>query len=176
MIEQPEISIEYKLTYRDFVEGQCLGSRQSVVFLVVGIFARYIATAIAVALSAMSLLLIFSGKWPAARGILPLIVMVWFIPISVWLTWRYSFARLRNTGSRIPQMLFLANQTYFVRQIQDMGELTWLWSATQKVVSNKKVVLILARKGCFIIIPRRYISDAQISLLEEMWRQARKSA
>jgi hypothetical protein len=49
-----------------------------------------------------------------------------------------------------------------------MGETTWLWSATDKISHNEKVVLVSARRGAFVIIPRSAISDAQLSRLRDL--------
>ena len=61
MIENPEISIDYSLSYREFVAGQKLAVRQSVPILLFHILARYIALAVALLLVAMALINLFNG-------------------------------------------------------------------------------------------------------------------
>jgi len=176
VLSNPEISIDYKLTYRDFVAGQRLGVRQGVFTLIISFLTRYVATTVAVIISIFMIIFVFKGQSSIAIGVLPVVIPLWLIPISVWLTWRYGFRRFKNGESNEPQMSFQADRSSFVRHIKGMGELTWLWSATLGVYKNSRVVLVMARRGSFIIIPRRAISDAEISLLEDMWQQGRLAA
>jgi hypothetical protein len=72
-------------------------------------------------------------------------------------------------------MIFQSNQQAFSRQIQGMGELTWFWSKTSGFSQNKKVVLILVRKGAFIVLPRRAVSDNQLVQLKQAFDQSRSA-
>ena len=168
MVDTPEISIDYSLTYREFVAGYKLAVRQSIPLLLFNVFARYIASGVVIVLVLMCLVNITGGHAQTVPPILPLILLISVIPASVWLGWRYSFRRLKINPKVDPEMTFQANESSFGRQIHKMGELTWLWSATHSVSEDKKVVVISVRRGCFIVLPRRVLTDGQILRLKEL--------
>jgi hypothetical protein len=171
VIENPEISIDYSLSYREFVAGQKLAVRQSVPILLVHILARYIALAVALLLVAMALINLFNGHGSTVPPIIPLIFLFFLMPSTIWISWRYSYKRLKLTPSQPPQMTFQSDKNSFARQIHMMGDLTWLWSATHSIAQNKRVVIIAARKGAFIILPRRVVTDLQIARLKDLLRE-----
>jgi hypothetical protein len=55
-----------------------------------------------------------------------------------------------------------------------MGEATWLWSATRKITENKDVILILVNRSCFIVLPRRTVSDDQLSQIKSYWKRSKE--
>ena len=171
MIENPEISIDYSLSYREFVAGQKLAVRQSIPILLFHILARYIALAVALLLVALALINLFNGYASTIPPIIPLIFLFFLMPSIIWISWRYSYKRLKLSPSQAPQMTFEADKTSFARQIHMMGDLTWLWSATHSISQNKTVVIIAARKGAYIIIPRRVVTDLQIARLKDLLRE-----
>jgi ABC-type nickel/cobalt efflux system permease component RcnA len=175
MIEKPSITMEYSLSYSEFVAGHKLAVRQSIPLLAFHIFARYIASAVALVLIALAVINIASGHAETVPGILPIIVLVCIIPATIWVSWRIGFRRLKIDPAIDPHMTFQADGTSFARQIQKMGDVTWLWSATHSIAQNKKVVLISVRKGCFIVLPRRVVSDAQLAELKSCLAQAKVS-
>jgi hypothetical protein len=166
MIENPEIIFEYSLSYREFVAGHKLAARKSVVLFVVHLLGRFIAPFTTFLLVTMCLINWFSGHRATVGPILPLVFMFLFLSSILWISWRFSFSQLKSVRGQGPQMIFQADGTSFARQIQGMGELTWLWSATHRITENKKVVLISVRKGAYLFIPRRVVSDPQLARLK----------
>jgi hypothetical protein len=174
MIENPEISIDYSLSYSEFIAGQKLAVRQSVFPLIIHILARFIAPTIVALLVLMCLVNFFGGHKSTIPPILPLIFLLSLMPSVIWISWRYSYNRLRLSSLQSPLMTFQADKTSFARHIHQMGNLTWLWSASNSIVQNNRVVLIAARKGCFIIIPRRVVTDPQIARLNELLKENKR--
>jgi DNA-binding helix-hairpin-helix protein with protein kinase domain len=176
LLANPEISLEYSLTFRDFATANKLGVRQHFFIFLIHIIARYVATTLAFLLFSLIIITFFHGPRATIPSMLPLPFLLLLMPAAIWIGWWTSYKRYKQKPSVDPQMRFQADRTSFVREVQGMGELTWLWAATHGIVKNKKVVLVVARKGAFVIIPRRAISDEQIALLEEMWQQGRLAA
>ncbi len=172
MINVPEIAIDYTITFPEFVAGSKLGLRQSIFTLVFYVLARYVATTLAVLSSILVVSSFSSGLRQAGWGLLPVPVLLFSIPLVLTFNWRGSYRRLKVSKTSEPQLSFTANQQEFARQIHGMGELTWLWSATQGFAQNKKAVVIVVRKGAFIIIPRRALTEAQIERLRAMQKGA----
>ena len=175
-MDDPEISINYTLSYRDFVAGHKLASRQSIALFLFHFVARYVALIAAFLLCGMAAINVASGQWRLVPPILPIIFLLFLIPSIVWLSWRTSFKRLRLPSDQDPQMTFQADRNSFARRIHNMGDLTWLWSATQGIYESKDVVLIAARKGAFVIIPRQSISDAQVARLRQLLGEGHANA
>jgi membrane protein implicated in regulation of membrane protease activity len=171
MIANPEISLSYRLTYREFVAGYKLGVRQSLVALFPYILARFVAPLVACFFLLMAITSITSGHATDVAGTLPVILLCAFLSVFYFFTWRTAFKRLKRDPKLDPQMTFQADETSFVRVIEGMGEVTWLWSATDKISHNKEVVLVSASKGAFVIIPRAAITDSQLSRLRELLQQ-----
>jgi hypothetical protein len=168
MTNEPEIAIDYTITYAEFAAGSRLGWRQSLLTFLFYIVARYIAFALAVLCLALVIFSFTHGEPQGGRAFLPVTILLFIIPLTLTWTWRRSYNRLKVAKDDQPKLSFAANGQEFVRQIHGMGELTWLWSATKGFAENKKVVLIAARKGAFIIIPRRALSETQIERLRAM--------
>jgi len=168
MINDPEIVIDYTITFPEFVSGSKLGWRQSIFTLVFYVLARYVATALAVLSSILVISSFSSGLHEAAWRLLPVPLLLFSIPLILTFNWRAAYRRLKMPGSDAPQLSFAANGQEFVRKIHGMGELTWLWSATQGFAQNKKAVVIVTRKGAFIIIPRRALTETQVERLQAM--------
>jgi len=171
VIENPEISIDYTLGYREFVAGQKLGVKQSVFPLIIHALARFIAPTIVVVLVLMCLVNFFGGHKSTIPPILPLIFLFSLMPSIIWISRRYSYNQLKISRSQPPQMTFQADGISFARQIHKMGDMTWLWSATHSITQNDKVLVIAVRRGAFIYIPRNVITDLQITRLKEMLRE-----
>jgi len=167
MIDNPEIAIDYSLTYKDFVAGHKLATRQNIPLLLVHIIARYIASTLAFLAFVLIIFSFLDGQRQAIRNIVPLFILLSLMPVIISWGWRIAFNRLRLNKSQLPQMTFKATSQEFSRQIHGMGELTWLWSATHSFVQNKKIVLISVRKNCFIVIPRQFLTEDQINRLNE---------
>jgi hypothetical protein len=168
MIANPEISLSYPLTYREFVAGYKLGVRQSLFALVPYIIARLLGPIVACFFLLLAIFSFTSGHRDAVAGTIPVILLSGLMPAIYLYSWRSAFKRLQREPKKNPQMTFQADETAFVRAIEDMGEMTWLWAATDRISDNKKVVLVSARKGCFVIIPRHAISAFQLSRLREL--------
>lgn len=168
MINDPEIAVDYTITFQEFVSGSKLGCRQNVFTLIFYVLARYVATALAVLFSILVIFDFCSGQHEAGWGLLPFPLLLFGIPLILTFNWRASYRRLKMPGSEAPQLSFAANRLEFTRKIYAMGELTWLWSASQGFAHNKKAVVIVVRKGAFIIIPRRALTDSQMERLRIM--------
>jgi membrane protein implicated in regulation of membrane protease activity len=171
MISDPEISLSYPLTYQEFVAGYKLGVRQSVVALLPYILAQFVAPLVACFFLLLAITSVTSRRAADAAGTIPVILLCVFLSVFYFYSWRSAFKRLQRDPKQDPQMTFQADDTSFVRAIENMGETTWLWSATDKISHNKKVVLVSARRGAFVIIPRSAISDAQLSRLRDLLQQ-----
>jgi hypothetical protein len=165
MISDPEIAIDYTITYQEFVAGLKLGWRQSFSTLVLYAFARYLAPTVALFFFVLVVFDFSTGLHEAGWQLLPVPLLLLSIPLFMTFNWRGGYRRLKVSKTSEPQMSFTANQREFARQIHGMGELTWFWSATKGFAQNKKAVLIVVRKGAFIIIPRRALTEAQIERL-----------
>jgi hypothetical protein len=174
MIEHPQVSFNYSLSYRDFVAGQKLAAQKSVFLFVIHAVMRFIAPLAASILIAMCLINYFGGHQSLVRPILPTIFWLLFLSSILTVGWRFSFNQLRPSGGRNPQMTFQADETSFVREIHGMGDMTWLWSATHGISSNKRTVLISVRRGAYLYIPRCAVTDEQLEMLKEFWRKNRK--
>ena len=171
MISNPEISLSYPLTYQEFVAGYKLGVRQSPFAIVPYILAHFLAPLVACFFLFLAIFSFTSGHRDAVAGTIPIIVLCALMPVIYLYLWRTAFKRLQRDPKKNPQMTFQVDETQFGRSIEDMGETTWLWAATHSISQNKKVVLVSAHRGCFVIIPRRAISDLQVSRLRELLRQ-----
>lgn len=168
MINDPEIAVDYTITYAEFVAGSKLGWRQSFLTLAFYILARYLATALAVLFFVLVIFSFFGGLHQAGWYLLPVPFMFLAIPLILTFNWRVGYRHLKLSKTSEPQLTFAANQQAFTRQIHGMGELTWHWSATRGFAQNKRAVLIVVRKGAFIIIPRRALTASQIERLRAM--------
>lgn len=175
MLENPEITIQYSINFQEFVAGSKLAMSKNLLTLLMHLFANFCAPVASILLIAMCLIILAGGK---SSGVIPHILPLVFLSLlmsSIFrITWRYSFNSLKLLPNQDPQMTFQAGTTSFARKIEGMGELTWLWSATQGVSQNAKVVIIAVRKGHYLFIPRRVISDAQLARLKQFLAENRQ--
>ena len=171
MIDEPEVSLSYDLTYRDFVAGYKLGVRQSPLALLPYVVARFLAPIVACLFLLLAVFSFTSGHRDAVAGTIPIIFLCGFMPMIYWYSWRAGFKRLQRDSTRNPHVVFEADKSAFVRRIENMGETSWLWAATEKIRDNKKVVLVSGRGGCFVIIPRHAISTNELIRLRELLRE-----
>jgi hypothetical protein len=148
--------------------------RTSLALLFMRIFAVYIASGIGIVLVVMCLVNIAGGHAATVPPILPLLFLVLLLPTIMWISGWYGFRRLKLLPNEDPVMTFQANGASFSRRIDKMGEITWLWSATHRVMQDKRMVVIAVRKGCFIYIPRHAITDADVSKLERFLLEAKQ--
>jgi ABC-type nickel/cobalt efflux system permease component RcnA len=175
MIENAEISFDYSLSYREFVAGHKLAARKSVVLFLVHLIGRLIAPCALLLLVAMCLINLFGGHKEVVRPMLPIVFLLIFLSGLLWVGWRFSFNQLKATHGQDPQMTFQADKDSFSRQIHGMGDLNWLWSATHRILDNKKVIVISVRRGSYLFIPRRSVSDAQLQRLKQFLQEHKKA-
>ena len=175
MIEEAEISFEYSLSYREFVAGHKLAARKSVVLFLVHLIGRFIAPLALSILVGMCLINWFGGHKEVVRPMLPMVLLLTFLSSLLWVSWRFSFNQLKSAHKQDPQMTFQADRVSFSRQIHGMGDLTWLWAATHRISDNSRIVLISVRRGSYLFIPRRAVSDTQLTRLKELLRENKKS-
>lgn len=169
---KPEVNLTYTLTYPEFKAGAKLGMRQNVPIYLIYLFARYLGAAGGLLLLVLALFSFFDGQRSAAWHLLPGCLLLLLLPLIYAWQWRTSFNNLREDKSSPANVCFRADALGFVRRLGNMGELSWRWSASKGVSANQRVILIAARKGAFIIIPRRVVSDAQLQLLREFQKGA----
>jgi hypothetical protein len=167
MIAEPEMSLSYTLTYSEFVAGYRLGVRQSPFALLPYIVALYIGPLVATLFLLLAIFSFTSGHRDAVAGTIPIILLCGSMPLIYLYSWKAAYKRLQGVPGASPRMTFHTNGTEFGRTIEGVGESTFLWSAADRMTANKKIVLV-GRKGCFIIIPRHVISDAQLEWLREL--------
>jgi hypothetical protein len=171
MIANPEISLSYPLTYREFVAGYKLGVRQRLFALVPYIVARFLGPFVAGLFLLLAIFSFTSGHRDAVAGTIPVILLCALMPMIYLYSWRSGFKNLQRDSAKNPQMTFQADGVSFVGRIDGMGEMTWLWATTDSISQNKRVVLVSARRGCFVIIPRYAISDSQLRRLQELHKE-----
>ena len=175
MIENAEISINYSMSYREFVAGHKLAARKSGVLFLVHLIGRFIAPLALFLLVAMCLINWFGGHKEVVRPMLPMVLLLMFLSSLLWASWRFSFNQLKSAHGQDPQMTFQADRVSYSRQIHGMGDLTWLWSATHSISDNPRIVLITVRRGHFLFIPRRVVSDPQLARLKELLRENKRN-
>jgi hypothetical protein len=170
MIAEPEVSFDYTLSYRQFVAGHKLAARKSAVLFLVHLLGRFIAPTAAILVTLMCLVNWSTGHGSLVPPILPLFFLLFLLSMILPISWRFGFRRLQLSSRQDPKMTFQADRTSFARQVQGMGDLTWLWSATHSIADNQKIVLISVRRGSFLFIPRHVVSDDQLDRLKEFLR------
>ena len=169
---QPGVSVEYSLPYKEFAAGYRLGARQNFLVLLFYVLTRYVASILAVFITALFVMSLFDGQRDAAWHMLPLVLLVDLVPLINRWQQRTSFNRLRVSKSSDPNLRFTANDKEFSREVIGMGELKWRWSATQGISHNKTIVVISVSKGCFIFIPRRVLTDTELTQFQQMQQLA----
>jgi hypothetical protein len=174
MIENAEISFDYSLSYREFVAGHKLAARKGVVLFIVHAIGRFVAPCAFFLLLAMCLINWFGGHREVVRPMLPLLFLLAFLSSLLWASWRFSFNQLKSVPGSDPQMTFQADKDSYSRQIHGMGDINWLWSATHRIIDNHKVVVISVRRGSYLFIPRRSMSDAQLLRLKQFLQEHKK--
>lgn len=173
MVINPEISIRYTLPFRLFSQGSRLGARRSTAGILV-LLLQVIGCLGLVIIGAICAINAVSGHADLVKPLLPVLLLTVLMIMSAPVTRFVSYRSLRGDRPEL-RMQFEADENGFRRTIEDVGDVSWRWEATHAIHSNNSVVTIAVRKGAFVFIPRKALSDAEFERLNQMFCEAKKT-
>ena len=162
----PDISLRYKLTFEDFLSAQRLHTKRGIWPRISSFVANWICPFLGICFFGMAF-----RQW---RGHAPTGSVLSFIYMGAILVGCRFWLRLKHrrgyhrtrTGSGDCSLFF--SESNFLTEEQDYEKTEYSWNAVKAWSEDAKVMLLYVAPALFIAIPKRAISEPQLSDLRAL--------